>query len=50
MKLITMLWNMGIKHWTHVKTKGKTEDLQYINPCLVKGAAIEVSTRALDGN
>ena len=30
--------------------QGKTEDLQYINPCLVKDAAIEGGTRALDGN
>lgn len=41
---------MGIKHLTRVKTKGKTEDLQHINLCLVKDSAIEVSNRALDGN
>lgn len=46
MKLMTMLWNMGIKHLTNVKTKGKTEVSQYINPCVVKDAAIEASTSA----
>lgn len=50
MKLMTLLWNMGIKHLTHAKTKGKPEDLQYINLCLVKDTVTEVSTRALDGN
>lgn len=50
MKLMTMLWNMGIKHLTHAKTKGKMEDSQYINPCVVKDAAIEASTSALAGN
>lgn len=43
MMLMTMLWNMGIKRLAYAKTKGKTEDSQYINPCLVKDAAIEAS-------
>lgn len=47
---MTMRWNMGIKHLTHAKTKGKMEDSQYINPCVVKDAAIEASTSALAGN
>lgn len=47
---MTVLWNMGIKHLTHAKTKGKMEDSQYINPCVVKDAAIEASTSALAGN
>lgn len=47
---MTMLWNLRIKHSTCIKIKGKTEDLQHINPCLVKDAAIEVSIRSLDGS
>lgn len=50
MKLMTMLWNMGIKHLTHVKTKGKTKDSKYINLFVVKDAAIEASSSALDSN
>lgn len=47
---MTMLWNMGRKHLTHAKTTGKIEDSRYINPCVVKDAAIEANTSALDGN
>ena len=50
MKLMTVLWNRGIKHLAHVESKGKTEDLQYINPHLVKDRATEISTRGLGGN
>lgn len=50
MKIMTMLWNMGIKLLTHAKTKGKPQDLQYINPCLVEDTVTEVGARALGGN
>lgn len=50
MKLMTVLWNRGIKHLAHVESKGKTEGLQYVNPCLVEDMATETSTRGLGGN